>query len=109
MLHSMPVEFMGSFQLQLQTRIGARSPHFELEGIAPSMPILYRRHLLGNGASTDDAVTSEGDRFMERENLQMWTRIEATNPPLTPPRRGTAVARPPFCSPPGRGQGWVGS
>ena len=37
------------------------------------------------------------------------SRIAAMNPPLTPPRWGSAVARPLFCSPPGRGWGWVAS
>src|SRR6266508_6416681 len=36
-------------------------------------------------------------------------RSEDMNPPLTPPRRGTAIARPLFCSPPWRGWGWVRS
>src|SRR6266508_832786 len=37
------------------------------------------------------------------------SRIGTMNPPLTPPRRGTAVGRALGFSPPGRGQGWVGS
>jgi hypothetical protein len=36
-------------------------------------------------------------------------RESQSDPPLTPPRRGTELAGPPVCSPPGRGQGWVGS
>src|SRR5258708_36437880 len=41
-------------------------------------------------------------------NDELQPCIGTVNPPLTPPRRGTDIART-VCSTPGRGRGWVGS
>src|SRR5437660_4064663 len=40
---------------------------------------------------------------------RIWTRIGAMNPPPTPPEEGSQCRARLPSSPPGRGQGWVGS